>query len=128
MLIDREIQGVKADVVLTDLRIGVRKALEHLAELGHPRVGIAHLSLDVRPGRQVSWLLENGPKALGLEAAAEMTVPYNRMDRDFGAEIAQRMLAAGATAIVCAVPNTVTAGVVATTSIVMGSQSLRTSR
>jgi LacI family transcriptional regulator len=111
VLIDREIPGVKADVVLTDLRIGVRKALEHLAELGHRRVGIAHLSLDVRPGRQVSSAFVATVATLGLDAAAELTVPYNRVNRDFGAEIAERMLAAGATAIVCAVPNTVTAGV-----------------
>ena len=57
VLIDREIPGVKADVVLTDFGIGVRKALEHLAELGHRRVGIAHLSLDVRPAGRSAQLL-----------------------------------------------------------------------
>jgi LacI family transcriptional regulator len=111
VLIDREIPGVKADVVLTDLRIGVRKALEHLAELGHHRVGIAHLSLDVRPGRQVSSAFEATVAALGLNAVAHIAVPYNRIDRHYGAEIAERMLAEGATAIVCALPNNVTAGV-----------------
>ena len=111
VLIDREIPGIKADVVLTDLRIGVRKALEHLAELGHRRVGIAHLSLDVRPGRQVSSAFETTVAALGLEAVAHIAVPYNRIDRHYGAEIAERMLAAGATSIVCALPNNVTAGV-----------------
>ena len=111
VLIDREIPGIKADVVLTDLSIGVRKALEHLAELGHRRVGIAHLSLDVRPGREVSLAFQSTVAALGLEAASEVSVPYNRMDRAYGGEIAERMLAAGATAILCAVPNTLTAGV-----------------
>lgn len=111
VLIDREITGVKADVVLTDLGIGVRKALEHLAELGHRRVGIAHLSLDVRPGREVSQAFQSTVASLGLEAAADMSVPYNRMDLAYGGEIAERMLAARATAILCAVPNTLTAGV-----------------
>lgn len=111
VLIDREIPGVKADLVLTDLGIGVRKALQHLAELGHRRVGIANLSLDVRPGRQVSKAFQNTVASLGLEVAAEMRVPYNRIDRAYGGEIAERMLAADATAIICACPNTLTAGV-----------------
>ena len=52
VLLDREIDGTAADVALTDQRSGIRQALEHLAQLGHRSVGIATLSLDVRPGRQ----------------------------------------------------------------------------
>jgi LacI family transcriptional regulator len=111
VLLDREIPGANADVVLTDLRGGIRKALEHLAGLGHRCVGMATLSSDVRPGRQAVAAFESFVARLGLSAVAEMTVPYNRMTRQYGAEIAERMLAMGATAILCCVPNTVTAGV-----------------
>jgi LacI family transcriptional regulator len=111
VLLDREIPGTSADVVLTDQRGGIRKALEHLAGLGHRSVGMATLSTDVRPGRQAVAAFEAFVARLGLAAVAEMTVPYNRMDRRYGAEIAERMLSTGATAILCCVPNTVTAGV-----------------
>jgi LacI family transcriptional regulator, galactose operon repressor len=111
VLLDREIPGASADVVLTDQRGGIRKALEHLAGLGHRSIGMATLSSDVRPGRQAVAAFESFVAQLGLSAVAEMSVPYNRMTRHYGAEIAERMLATGATAMLCCVPNTVTAGV-----------------
>jgi LacI family transcriptional regulator len=111
VLLDREIPGTTADVVLTDQRGGIRKALEHLAALGHRSVGMATLSSDVRPGRQAVAAFESFVARIGLEAVAEMAVAYNRIDRQSGAEIAARMLATGATAMLCCVPNSVTAGV-----------------
>lgn len=111
VLLDREIPGVFADVILTDQRTGMRKALEHLASLGHRSVGIATISSDVRPGRQAVAAFEAFVERLGLETVAEIAVPYERIDRRSGWEIAERMLAGGATAILCCVPNSVTAGV-----------------
>lgn len=52
VLIDREVKGVSADVVLTDERNGSRDAMEHLAALGHTTVGFATISTSVRPGRE----------------------------------------------------------------------------
>jgi LacI family transcriptional regulator len=111
VLLDRELPGVVADTVLTDQRGGIRRALEHLASLGHTSVGIATISTDVRPGRQAVEAFETFVAELGLEAVAEIVVPYGRIDRRSGWEIAERMLAGGATAILCCVPNSVTAGV-----------------
>jgi LacI family transcriptional regulator len=111
VLLDREIPGAAADVVLTDQRSGIRKALEHLAGLGHRSVGMATLSSDVRPGRQAVAAFESLVARLGLQAVAEIVVPYTRIDRQSGVEIAERMLATGASAILCCVPNSVTAGV-----------------
>jgi LacI family transcriptional regulator len=111
VLLDREIRGIVADVVLTDQRSGMKKALEHLASLGHRSVGIATISTEVRPGREAVAAFEDFMARLGLVTVAEIVVPYDRIDRRSGAEIAERMVAGGATAILCCVPNSVTAGV-----------------
>jgi LacI family transcriptional regulator len=111
VLIDREIAGRARDRALTDLRSGTLEAVEHLAELGHRRVGIATISLDVLPGREVRTAFEDSTARLGIEAVSKLVVPYGRIDRRSGWEVAERTLAAGASAIMCCVPNIVTAGV-----------------
>jgi LacI family transcriptional regulator len=102
---------VAADVVLSDQRTGVGQAIEHLAELGHRSIGLATISHDVRPGRQSSLAFHAALERLGLEAVDEIILTYDRIDRRSGAEIAAQMLARHATAIVCCVPNSITAGV-----------------
>jgi len=111
VLLDREIRNVVADVILTDQQSAISKALEHLAALAHRSVGIATISADVRPGRQAVDAFQACVAELGLEPVAEIVVPYGRIDRRSGWEIAERMLAGGASAMLCCVPNTVTAGV-----------------
>jgi LacI family transcriptional regulator len=111
VLLDREIPGVVADVVITDSRGGIKEALEHLSSLGHRSVGIATISSEVRPGREAVGAFQTFAASLSLEIVAVIVVPYDRIDRRCGSEIAERMLAEGATAILCCVPNSVTAGV-----------------
>jgi DNA-binding LacI/PurR family transcriptional regulator len=111
VLIDREVRGIDADVVLTDSRGGVRDALQHLAALGHRTVGVANISTAVRPGREVAAGFAAAAEALGIECAAHIVVPYDRIDRRSGHEIADRMAEVGATAILSCVPTPVTAGV-----------------
>jgi LacI family transcriptional regulator len=111
VLLDREVPGVAADVVLTDQRAGIREALEHLSSLGHRSVGIATISTDVRPGREAAGAYEAYATRLGLVSVAEVVVPYDRIDRRSGWNLADAMLAGGATAVLCCVPNSVTAGV-----------------
>jgi DNA-binding LacI/PurR family transcriptional regulator len=111
VLIDRELAGGARDRALTDLRSGVREAVEHLAGLGHRSIGIATISLDVLPGREVRSEFEASVASLELDAVFKTVVPYDRMDRRSGWEIAERALAAGASALLCCVPNIVTAGV-----------------
>jgi LacI family transcriptional regulator len=111
VLLDREVRGVLADMVLTDQRSGIRMALEHLSSLGHRSVGIATLSSDVRPGREAAAAFATFVARLGLESVDEVVVSYDRIDRRSGWNIADRTLAGGATAILCCVPNSVTAGV-----------------
>jgi LacI family transcriptional regulator len=111
VLIDREVKGVSADVVLTDERTASREAVEHLAALGHRTVGFATISTSVRPGRESLAGFQTAVEALGIRSAGEVIVPYGRVHRQSGHEIAEQMLASGATAILCCVPTTVTAGV-----------------
>lgn len=111
VLIDREVKGVKADVVLTDERSGSRDAVEHLAGLGHTAVGFATISTSVRPGRESLAGYQKAMDALGLRSIGEVIVLYGRVDRMSGHEIAEQMVEKGATAILCCVPTTVTAGV-----------------
>ena len=49
--------------------------------------------------------------ALGLRSVGEVIVLYGRVDRRSGHEIAEQMVKEKATAILCCVPTTVTAGV-----------------
>lgn len=111
VLIDREVKGVRADVVLTDERSGSREAMEHLAALGHRTVGFATISTSVRPGRESLAGFQLAAADLDIRSAGEVVVPYGRVARQSGHEIAEQMLASGATAILCCVPTTVTAGV-----------------
>ncbi len=111
VLLDREVPGVFADVVLTDQRAGIERALEHLATLGHRMVGVATISQDVRPGREAISAFSDSVQRLGLVPAVEVVVPYHRIDRGSGWEIAEQIVDKRATAILCCVPNSVTAGV-----------------
>jgi LacI family transcriptional regulator len=110
VLLDREIPGVNADVVLTDQRAGIERAVDHLAALGHQTVGIATISHDVRPGREAISAFVDSAERHGLDTI-EVVVPYDRIDRASGWEIVERMVERRATAILCFVPNSVTAGV-----------------
>jgi LacI family transcriptional regulator len=111
VLIDRDVKGVHADVVLTDERDGIRAALEHLTAMGHHRVGCAVHDTSVRPGRESRASFQIAAAELGIESAGEMVVPYGGAGRAYGHEVAEAMLERGATAILSCVPTTVTAGV-----------------
>jgi LacI family transcriptional regulator len=117
VLLDREVRGLSADVVLTEQGYAIRAALEHLAQLGHRSVGMATISTAVRPGREAVVAFETHADALGLSRVVEMVVPYDRVgtkagvDTRAGWEVAERMIDGGATAILSCVPNSVTAGV-----------------
>lgn len=111
VLLDREIAGVNADRVLTDQRSGIDEALDHLASLGHRSIGLASISQSVRPGREAAAAFDDAVRRHALEPAARIVVPYDRIDRQSGWEIGEGMVASGATAILCCVPNSVTAGV-----------------
>jgi LacI family transcriptional regulator len=52
ILLDREVDQVKADLVEVDHEAGAWIATKHLIELGHPRIGCITGPLDLAPARQ----------------------------------------------------------------------------
>jgi LacI family transcriptional regulator, galactose operon repressor len=111
VLLDREVAKIRADSVLTDQRSAFHEAVEHLAGLGHERIGVATISTSVRPGREGRAGFEAAMAVFGLESAGELIVPYNEINRASGRQVADRLLEAGATAIVAGTPLAVTAGI-----------------
>ncbi|OCT12031.1 LacI family transcriptional regulator [Paenibacillus pectinilyticus] len=51
VVLDREIPGIDADVVLGDSKEGARNLVEHLFALGHQRIALVNGSLDVSTAR-----------------------------------------------------------------------------
>jgi LacI family transcriptional regulator len=111
VLLDREVKGIDADVVLTDERSGIAEAVSHLHSLGHRTIGVAHITASVRPGREVGAGFRQAIAALSMESAGEIVVEYGRIGRQAGREMADRLTQNGATAILACVPTSVTAGV-----------------
>jgi LacI family transcriptional regulator len=110
VLLDREVRGVRADVVLSDQRSGVHAAVSHLANLGHRKLGIMTLTPSVRPGREAASSFLEAVDGLGLERLDPIIVGYDGVDGAAGWAAAERLVDQGATALLCCVPNTVTAG------------------
>jgi LacI family transcriptional regulator len=113
VLLDRELRGVTADAVLIDPRAGLDQCLEHLASLGHRRIGLITHPLVVRPGRQVHTIFRASIERLGLEPVAEAMVPFDRVDVQAGWHAADQLVRAKATAILSLCSSPVSAGVVA---------------
>ena len=111
VLLDREVKGIDADVVLTDERSGVAEAVSHLHSLGHRTIGVAHITASVRPGREVGDGFRQAVAAHGMKSAGEIVVEYGRFGRQAGRELADGLTRNGATAILACVPTSVTAGV-----------------
>ncbi len=110
VLLDRELQGVRADHVFVDHHRGVSEALEHLVGLGHRRIGIATITLSVRPGREAQAAYLTECARLGLDTIPPITVPYSKIDRQGGRDLGKRLLELEATAVLALTPTSVTAG------------------
>jgi LacI family transcriptional regulator len=111
ILLDREVRGVGTDVVFTDQRSGVGAAVRHLAGLGHRSIGLATLTPSVRPGREATAAFAESLDACGLTSLENVIVRYADVGARAGWSAGERLVEQGATAILCCVPNSVTAGV-----------------
>jgi LacI family transcriptional regulator len=112
VLLDREIGGVRADAVLIDSRRGLDQSLEHLASLGHSRIGLITHPLVVRPSRQLHSIFDAFVRRLGLQPVPGVIVPFDRVDCQAGWEAAEQLVSANATAILCLCSSPVSAGVI----------------
>ena len=74
VLVDRSVTGVEADVVHGDSVAGASAIVEHLAALGHRRIGFIVESTEVSTARDRLAGYGDGLTKAGLEYAAELVV------------------------------------------------------
>lgn len=110
VLLDRQIRGIKGDAVMTDHRIGLDESIEHLARLGHKRIGIRTATDLTRPGREQFAAYAAATARLGLATDGELVVRTDTYNHESGRQTAEALLAAGATAIIVCATVPVVAG------------------
>lgn len=90
VLIDREMPGVKdASAVLADHESAINAVLEHLASLGHRRIGLVAGPQTVRPGREAVRATNACATKLGLDVLVD-SGPFTE---EHGHQAAEMMLA-----------------------------------
>lgn len=100
VLLDREVRGLAADAVLTDHQSGTRQAVDHLATLGHQRIGLLHTPLSVRPGREALAAYQEAVHRHQLSADPALLVQSTGADSEAVRRAVAALLASGATAVV----------------------------
>lgn len=69
VLLDRQLAGLETAGVLTDHAAGITAAVEHLAELGHKRIGLVNGNKNVRPSRERSLAIRRYARVHDLTCA-----------------------------------------------------------
>lgn len=94
------VEGLRVPSVGTNEEVGTRKAIDYLVGLGHRRIGLANGALSYRPSVNRLKGFNEGLARNGLiiDPALQRSSPYT-MDGARGS--AEKLLRAGATAIVC---------------------------
>jgi len=111
IMLDRELEGIDYDAVLTDQSGGVIAAVEHLWALGHRSIGLAAMSSNTRPGRETVAAYSAACERLKLQTGTELMYQSDDFDRGAGVTAANHLLAAGASAILALGPMGLVAGV-----------------
>jgi LacI family transcriptional regulator len=92
VLIDRVVDGVPADVVVSDNIGGARTLTEHLIGLGHHRIGLINGLPWVSTARERRYGYMEALRIHGIEARPELIVEGN-FKREGGARAARQLLA-----------------------------------
>ena len=100
VLLDREVRGLAADAVLTDHRTGTVQAVDHLGACGHRRIGLLHMPLAVRPGREALAAYREAVRQNGLIDDPRLAAESTGAGADAVRRAVAGLLAAGATAVV----------------------------
>lgn len=95
VLLDRELRGLRADRVLIDQRPGIHGAVRHLRAGGRTRIALLTRDRKTRPGREIIARFDEACPRTPARLVAE----FDDLDRDAGREGIDRLLAAGADAI-----------------------------
>jgi LacI family transcriptional regulator len=89
--IDMEVEGPRAEIVMSDNEAGARQAVEHLIALGHRRIATITGSLESRPGSDRLRGYRASVQAAGLAYRDEF-VAYGDWYAESGRECAARLL------------------------------------
>lgn len=113
ILLDREIRGLSCDSVLTDHRSAAVDAVEHLVGIGHRQLGLSAMTGRTRVGRELVAGFQSGLARSGLDSDPALIVESDDFGHAAGAGAADRLLDAGATAIIATGPMSLIGGVIA---------------
>lgn len=91
VLLDREVEGLRAGAVLSDHYSGVRAATEALLARGHTHVALVTGSLDVRSSRERLRALRDAHSQAGRQVDERLTV-FGTFDPDFAKAEVTRLL------------------------------------
>ena len=91
VLIDREIQGFKGDLVIGDNYEGSRKLIEHLIQLGHKNIALVNGPQNVSTARERQRGYEETLKLNGLEINSNY-ISHFRYKKDYADKIVNNLL------------------------------------
>lgn len=109
VLLDRDFAGLQRDAVVTDLRAGITNAMGALAKLGHTRIAVSAYGEELRPGREVRAGFADSVARFGLEDDPSLLIDMADLNAAAGDAVAERVMAAGATAAVIGGPTSLLA-------------------
>lgn len=109
VLLDRDFAGLQRDAVVTDLRAGITNAMGALAKLGHTRIAVSAYGEELRPGREVRAGFADSVARFGLEDDPSLLIDMADLNAAAGDAVAERVIAAGATAAVIGGPTSLLA-------------------
>jgi LacI family transcriptional regulator len=93
VLLDREVRGLRADALLVDQGPGIHGAVAHLRASGRKRIALLTRDRKTRPGREIIARYEEVVRR-------RLVAEFDDLDREAGRDGVDRLLAAGADAIV----------------------------
>ena len=100
VLLDREVEGLDADLLLVDQRPGIDGALDHLLGEGRRRIGLLTRDEKTRPGRQILVSYAEGVRRSGVSADDALVQEFDDLDRGTARDGVDALLETGADAII----------------------------
>jgi LacI family transcriptional regulator len=100
VLLDRDVPGIRADVIRVDHSVAVHDALVHLLAAGRRRIGLLTRDRKTRPGRELLAAFERASVALGRPTTRELVAEFDDLDRAAGRDGVDALVDAGADGIV----------------------------
>ena len=91
VLLDRRLEGIRADCVLSDNVVGAHRAVRHLIGLGHTRIGLINLPHSSTPGAERLEGYRNALLEAGIKVDSELIAEGTPKPQD-GRKLAESLL------------------------------------